>query len=395
MASVTHAPAPHLYGSWFTDSSTPLAGGSRASIPLICVALCTHPMNASGDTTTGASATFALFKKERPLASTVKEWIEQSESLLPADQRALVDGRMPRTLLQYRPLSVPPSLVAEGGITAEAVAAREADRLNVIEGNKLRDDQMASHDSEMRLSLFQSIYAALKPNAPLLLNKLESRCKQDAPFQTVNDGVKAWKMIRDMGKSDAQLPSEAVNYDAHLLTLELQPLPDSATPDDFAVRVSDAIDNIFPYLKRKYSTPEEIGEWVLSQVPERHGAECRTGVRALTAAEKKDPHKVATTCADIIATARPIGSMLKQGALSEFIGMLDTPPPSGRRPGGLRDQPRGADRQRQRPSGTNDKGRSGGADPWDAVQQWSTGAAAADYCRLLEHLALEVPAQQC
>ena len=32
---------------------------------------------------------------------------------------------------------------------------------------------------------------------------------------------------------------------------------------------------------------------------------------------------------------------------------------------------------------------------WDAVQQCSTGAAAADYCRLLEHLALEVPAQQC
>ena len=161
VASVTHAPAPHLYGSWFTDSSTPRAGGFRASIPLFCVAMCTHSMNASGDTTTGASATFALFKKERPLASTVKEWIEQSESLLPADQRALVDGRTPRTLLQYRSLSVPPSLVAGGGITAAAVAAREADRLIVIEGNRLRDDQFASHNSEMRLSLFQSIYYAL------------------------------------------------------------------------------------------------------------------------------------------------------------------------------------------------------------------------------------------
>ena len=324
-ASVTHAPAPHLHGSWFTDSSTPLAGGFRASIPLICVALCTHPMNASGDTTTGASATFALFKKERPLASAVKEWIEQSESLLPADQRALVDGRMPRTLLQYRSLSVPPSLVAGGGITAEAVAAREADRLVVIEGNRLRDDQWASHDSEMRLSLFQSIYAALKPNAPLLLNKLESRCKQDVPFQTVNDGVKAWKMINDMGKSDAQLPGEAVNYDAHLLTLELQPLSDSATPDDFAVRVSDAIDNIFPYLKRKYSTPEEIGEWVLSQVPDKHGAECRTVVRTLSADEKRDPHKVASVCVDAMAKARPAIVMLRKGPLADLIRLVDEP----------------------------------------------------------------------
>ena len=32
---------------------------------------------------------------------------------------------------------------------------------------------------------------------------------------------------------------------------------------------------------------------------------------------------------------------------------------------------------------------------WTVVQKWSTGAAAADYCRLLEHLALEVLAQQC
>ena len=122
------------------------------------------------------------FSERSPLASAVKEWIEQSESLIPADQRALVDGRTPRTLLQYRSLSVPPSLVAGGGITAAAVAAREADRLILIERNKLKDDQLASHNSEMRLSLFQSIYNALKPNAPLLLNKLEAKCKQERAF---------------------------------------------------------------------------------------------------------------------------------------------------------------------------------------------------------------------
>ena len=199
----------------------------------------------------------------------------------------------------------------------------------MIEKNNLKDDQLASHNSEMRLSLFQSIYAALKPNAPLLLNKLESRCKQDVPFQTVNDGVKAWKMIDDMGKSDAQLPGEAVNYDAQLLALELQPLSDGATPDEFAVRVSDAIDNTFPYLKRKYSTPEEIGEWVLSQVPDKHGAECRTVVRALSADDKKDPHKVATACVDVMARARPAMVMLRQGPLADLIGLVDEPPSGG------------------------------------------------------------------
>ena len=110
-------------------------------------------------------------------------------------------------------------------------------------------------------------------------------------------------MLIDMGKTDAQLPGEAANYDAQLLALELKPLSDDATPDEFAFRVSDAIDNTFPFLKRKYSTPEGIGEWVLSQVPERHGAECQTTVTALTADEKRDPHEVATTCVDIIAKA--------------------------------------------------------------------------------------------
>ena len=105
VASVTLAPAPHLHGSWFTDSSTPHAGGLRASI-LLCVTVCTQAMAASADAKPGATATFPLFEKERPLASTVKEWIEQSESLLPADQRSLVDGRRPRTLLQYRPATV-------------------------------------------------------------------------------------------------------------------------------------------------------------------------------------------------------------------------------------------------------------------------------------------------
>ena len=114
VASVTHTPAPQLYGSWFTDSSTPRAGGFRASIPLLCAAVCTQSMTTSFDTKAGASSTFPLFEKERPLASTVKEWIEQSESLLPADQRALVDGRLPRTLLQYRSVTVPPSLVLRG-----------------------------------------------------------------------------------------------------------------------------------------------------------------------------------------------------------------------------------------------------------------------------------------
>ena len=97
----------------------------------------------------------------------------------------------------------------------------------------------------------------------------------------------------------------------------------------FAVRVSDAIDNTFPYLKRKYSTPEEIGEWVLSQVPEKHGAECRTVVKALSADDKRDPHKVATACVDVMAKARPARVMLKQGPLADFIGLMDAPPSGG------------------------------------------------------------------
>ena len=110
--------------------------------------------------------------------------------MLPADQRALVDGRTPRTLLQYRAVSVPPALVPGEGITAAVVAGREATRLSTRDANALKDDQARYHESEIRLALFQSIYSALKPNAPLLLKKLEARCKQDE-FPAVHDGVKA------------------------------------------------------------------------------------------------------------------------------------------------------------------------------------------------------------
>ena len=110
--------------------------------------------------------------------------------------------------------------------------------MSVNDSNALKQDQMVSHESEIRLSLYQSIHNALKPNAPLLLKKLEAKCKQDPPNDVVQDGVKAWKMLVDMGKSDAQLPGEAANYDAQLLALDLKPLSEDATPDEFSSRVS-------------------------------------------------------------------------------------------------------------------------------------------------------------
>ena len=65
-----------------------------------------------------------------------------------------------------------------------------------------------------------------------------------------------------MGLTDAQQPGESGNHDAALTLLDLKPLADDATPDQFSIRIDDAITNHIPYLKRKFANDVEKGLWV-------------------------------------------------------------------------------------------------------------------------------------
>ena len=322
-----------------------VAGSTGRPMPLIAgrkrvrfLNFLTISAMASADAARSTTAiTLPLFPKERPLASEVSDWIDSAKSILPPDQKALIDGVAPRSLLVYTHASVPAAL--DSAVAGEGpTASRDALRANIEDSNALKTQQQEAHDSEIRDALFSSLRAALKPNAPLFLSKLEHDHKQSGAFAKRFDGVAAWETIADRGETGSQLPGEAANHDAKLTWLDLKPLSDDATPDEFSKRVQDAIVNTFPYLKRPFANKVDESEWVLSQLPERYGAEGRGKFAALSATEKGDPSIVAGMCVDLMAAARPTRSLLKEGPLAEFIGIIDTGG-AGRRPKDLRNTP--------------------------------------------------------
>ena len=46
-----------------------------------------------------STAALPLFEKERPKSSTVLNWLKAAKPLLAADQRAIIDGNIPRYAL--------------------------------------------------------------------------------------------------------------------------------------------------------------------------------------------------------------------------------------------------------------------------------------------------------
>ena len=96
-----------------------------------------------------------------------------------------------------------------------------------------------------------------------------------------------------------------------------------------------------PFLERKVANDTAISAWVVKQVPLDHGIEVRGMFNALGAAEKSDPHGVASKIVEIMAQARDPLEELKAGSLAEFVGLTTTEEPGGRRPSGMQtgDQP--------------------------------------------------------
>ena len=176
-------------------SSMPRAGGNRVRfrVTITVVIAMTDPVPKPS-----AAVALPLFAKERPLASEVGEWIDAAKPLLPADQRALVDGFEPRALIAYRLATLPGALVesTSTGITAAQVAAREASRLAIQDANATKGAQKSAHESEIKEALFNSLQTALKPKAPLLLDKLERDHKQTGAYVGRFDGVAASRFSR-------------------------------------------------------------------------------------------------------------------------------------------------------------------------------------------------------
>ena len=110
-----------------------------------------------------------------------------------------------------------------------------------------------------------------------------------------------------------------------------------------------------PFLERKVANDTAISAWVVKQVPLDHGIEVRGMFNALGAAEKSDPHGVASKIVEIMAQARDPLEELKAGSLAEFVGVT-TDEAGGRRPSGM--QPGGQPGRGRAPLGKG-RGRGG------------------------------------
>ena len=68
--------------------------------------------------------------------------------------------------------------------------------------------------AEVANNLFVGIERALKPNAPLLLNKFKKDYPQAGAYARYHDGQRDWEALEAMGHAGAQLAGEAASYDA-------------------------------------------------------------------------------------------------------------------------------------------------------------------------------------
>ena len=242
------------------------------------------------DVKPSAAVEMTLLTKERPLVSEMKAWLEDNLTRLPPDQRALVIGVEPQGIYAFEPATVLPTLVVDAGtgITAPMKAARDAANQAIIDANAVKAKRKAAFMAEVANNLFVGLERALKPNAPLLLNKFKKAYPQGAPYAKYNDGARAWAALEAMGKANAQLAGEAAASDARIVTYDLKRLPADATADVFSARVTDAFDNVIPYLERAFADDTAVGAWVLKQCPENYAVEARSRYAAMH--DKSDPH---------------------------------------------------------------------------------------------------------
>ena len=283
-----------------------------------------------------ASTALLAFPSNTPSARDALDWLTVNRPRLSADQRTLLHGYEPRCLLQYEHDTVPPLLVVSvDGATATMVAARDVSRMSITDQNRKRDKLKDVMVADIKELLFNDIESSMLETAALLLSQFKIDYMQAAPFSQYRDGCAAWLAIEALSKPSAQRPGEASEHDAKLVALALKPLPAGASAQEFSQRVTDFTTHNMPYLDRPFSSKAKEAEWVLQQVPITHGSECRGNYDRLSDAQKSNPLYVAKMCADIMARAQPADVMLREGALSEFVGLADTEVTNGRRPQGL------------------------------------------------------------
>ena len=155
------------------------------------------------ETRPSAAAELSLLPKERPLAAEMRTWLEEALTRLPPDQRAIVMGVEPQGVIAFDHATVLPALVenAQSGITAAMVAAREATNQAIVDANTVKTKRKQAYLAEVANNLFVGLERALKPNAPLLLNKFKASYPQGGAYVKYHDGKRAWDALEAMLRS--------------------------------------------------------------------------------------------------------------------------------------------------------------------------------------------------
>ena len=118
--------------------------------------------------------------------------------------------------------------------------------------------------------------------------------KQVAPFAELYDGCTAWNTIEAMSITKTTLYDERD-------WMQLDPLSNNSSPNEFMARVTLALKYHIPYLKRSFESNTSISEWVLAQTPFVHGYAARVMFDALDVDEKNNPSVVASRISEIMS----------------------------------------------------------------------------------------------
>ena len=111
------------------------------------------------------------------------KWGNAVRRAIPADWSKLLSGGTPRTLLQYRALTVPSALVyaapgadpaANPGVTASQVSARDLKIQEVVDKNTALAASSDAHRAEIQNDFFVALEVALFDVAPLLLERMRT-----------------------------------------------------------------------------------------------------------------------------------------------------------------------------------------------------------------------------
>ena len=127
----------------------------------------------------------------------MRTWVEEALTRLPPDQQAIVMGVEPQGVIAFDHATVLPALVenAHSGITAAMVAAREATNQAIVDANTVKTKRKQAYLAEVANNLFVGLERALKPNAPLLLNKFKAAYPQGGAYVKYHDGKRAWDAL--------------------------------------------------------------------------------------------------------------------------------------------------------------------------------------------------------